>query len=221
MKKIFSLLVSNLFENRCLICSQSSGNQYACSNCVLDFKERKENYTKNFKNIIVYSWGYYESKLRTGILSLKNGRKKLAPLFADILVNFWQNLKLNKNSNTIVIPVPSHPKRIKERGFCQSSLIASIFAKSLSLEYQNNFVERIKNTKHMNNLTNIQERKENIKNAFKINHAQPDMSNTTQILIIDDILTSGSTLCEIAKVIVYSYPCINVEGLTVASGDSW
>ena len=223
MRELVTKFVNLVFENACLICNKSSGNLEICQNCREDFKERKDNHTKYLNNLTVYSFGYYDGKLRHGIINLKNGKKKLALYFSNLLIDFWQRLKPNTKNNTwAIIPVPSHKKRIEERGYCQTSSIAKDFAKNMSFKYSNDLLIRKKNTKHMNNLKNINERIENIKDAFILNK---EISNilvpSSNLLIIDDIVTSGSTMCEIAKTIHKFNPEIKLHGLTIASGDLW
>ena len=219
MKNLLSKIVSLIYENSCLICNQSSGVALVCKACEKEFVERKENYIKIFDKVTAYSWALYDGKLRTGILELKAGKKKLANYFGEKLVNFWNKIPEKiKNTDYMVIPVPSHKKRIKERGYCQSSLIASKFAESFGMKFSNGLVRRIKETKYMNSLKDINERQENIKNAFDISKQDIEVKN---ILIIDDILTSGSTLCELAKTIHAKYPDINLTALTIASGDTY
>ena len=217
MQRIFSRFLDLLFENSCLICNKSSGQNPICKPCKNNFIIRNEkNNIHLFNEITVYSWGFYDGKLRDGIIALKAGKRKLANYFGNKLIDFWKTLPQNiTNKNYFVIPVPSHKKRIKERGFCQTSLISKHFAEHFKLNLLTNFVTREKQTKFMNSLNNINERRENIKNAFEIINP----INAKDILIIDDILTSGSTLSEVTKTIHKIYPSINVLGLTVAAGD--
>lgn len=223
MKEFLTRFINLVFENACLICNKPSGSLEVCTKCSNDFKERKGNHAKYLNNITVYSFGYYDGKLRDGIINLKNGKKKLAVYFSKLLVDFWERLNLKiQNNNLIVVPVPSHKKRIHERGYCQTSLIAREFAKNLSLKYSNDLLIRTKNTKHMNNLKNINERIENIKDAFITNEGVSNLQFlTSNLVIIDDIVTSGSTMCEIANTIYRSKPNAKLHGLTIASGDVW
>lgn len=219
MKSFLDKLLRLLYENECLICKDTSKSNLVCENCELDFKQRKQNPCKYFENLAVYSWLYYEGKARDGIIKLKNGEKKLALYFSNKLVVFWKRiLSKTQKSEYIIIPVPSHKNRIKERGYCQSTLIGKEFAKTLQLNFSPNFVSRIKDTKHMNNLKNVNERYLNIKNSFKITGTKPSEKN---LLIIDDILTSGNTICELARTIHSIYPDLNITGLTIASGDTY
>ena len=219
MQKSLTKLLDLLFENSCLICNGSSKKNMVCDSCEKSFVSREHNYFKTFEQIRVYSWGYYEGKIREGIIQLKNGNKKLAGYFCKILVNFWHNIPdLTRQKDCLVIPVPSHKQRIKERGYCQTTIIARELSKNLGFNFTDNFVRRIKETSYMTGLNNIKERIENIKNAFEVTGENPDKKN---ILIIDDILTSGNTMCELAKTIHRKYPKINLIGLTIASGDTY
>ena len=208
-----------IYENSCLICSSPCKRFSVCNICEDSFIQRKTNYIKHFKEITVYSYGLYEGTLREGILALKAGKKKLSDYFSKKLADFLNCIPEKIiNQNQLIIPVPSHKKRIKERGYCQSTLIAKYLANSLSIKYSNELAVRNKETKYMNSLSNINERIENVKNAFCITHSEPIEKN---ILIVDDILTSGSTICELARTIHKRYPELNLAGLTVASGDTY
>ena len=68
------------------------------------------------------------------------------------------------------------------------------------------------------NKLNSNERAANINGAFKIINSLDGEKN---IILLDDILTTGSTMCEIAKTIHKDYPNINLVGLTIAAGDTW
>ena len=190
-----------------------------CQECLISFKIRnKENQVKYFDEIVVCSWGIYEGKLRDAIIALKNGEKKLCKYFSRILVNFWLNELGNYSASYddyIVVSVPSHKKRIKERGYCQTTLIAQQFAAECKVPFLKEFVVRKKYTAFMNKQLNIQERRLNIYGAFEA-LKMPEVKN---ILVIDDILTSGSTLCELARAIYKKNKNVNLIGLTIASGD--
>lgn len=219
MESLLTKVISLIYENSCSICKGASKNFIVCKDCEKSFTQRKKNNYKTFEEITVYTWGVYEDRLRQGIIELKAGKRILSKYFSKKLYAFWKTLPQEAtDTNYLVIPVPSHKKRIRERGYCQSTLIAKDFAESVNQRFADNFVKRTKETKHMNNLKNINERLENIKDAFYIKDLELKEKN---ILIIDDILTSGSTMCELAKTIHKKYPEINLTGLTIASGDKY
>ena len=93
----------------------------------------------------------------------------------------------------LVIPVPLHPKRLKERGFNQSQLIGKSIAKTLNIPCSTKGVKRIVNTQAQSGL-NSTERKRNIKNAFSVERSLPD-----HIAIVDDVVTTGMTVSELAR----------------------
>ncbi len=219
MLKTLTKFIDLIFENSCVICNESSGQDFVCRSCENAFVIRNENNNfKSFDEIIVYSWSLYDGRLRDGIIALKAGKKKLANYFGNKLIDFWETLSKDiKNKNYLVMPIPSHKQRIKERGYCQTTLIAKDFAQTTGLNFTDNLIIKNKQTKYMNSLHDINERRENIKDAFEI--INPIYAK--DILVIDDILTSGSTLCEFAKTIHRNNPDINIVGITVAAGDRY
>ena len=214
---LLNKFIDLIFENSCLICSESSRQNLICKICESNFTIRNNN-LKSFEEINVYSWGLYDGRLREGIIALKAGKKKLGCYFAKQLADFWETLpKKVKNKNYLIMPIPSHKHRVKERGYCQTTLIAKEFSQATGLDFSENLIKRKKQTKFMNSLRNLEERRENIKDAFEI----VNPVHVKNILIIDDILTSGSTLCEITRTIHKHNPSINILGLTVAAGDRY
>lgn len=89
----------------------------------------------------------------------------------------------------VVIPVPISDTRMRERGFNQ----VEEFLKECNIKYET--IERVKNTKHMYEIDSIEKRKENLVSVFKGNLNLHDK----KILLVDDIVTTGSTIEEIKK----------------------
>lgn len=107
-----------------------------------------------------------------------------------------QNLKPHYESlPEIIIPVPLHKIRLKERGFNQALEIARLIAKLLNIPLYTDII-RINNTPPQTGM-NAKERKRNIKNAYKI--TKP--IRCKHALIIDDVMTTGSTVNELAKLL--------------------
>ena len=97
-----------------------------------------------------------------------------------------------------ILYVPLHKKRERKRGFNQSKIIANQLGKELGIEVLD-ILERSKNTRRLFELDE-KERKKELKNVFKISK---DIENYTNknILLIDDIFTTGSTVNEISKLL--------------------
>ena len=222
MLKFFEKFIDSLYDDTCLICNKVSHKTVVCRACEESFNIRGPNQMrKNLQGITVYSWGIYEGSLRDGILKLKGGKRNLAEFFTKKLTAFWTKLPKEITSKDFtVIPVPSHKKRIKERGYCQTTLIADLLSKQIGYNFRNNIVIRTKETKYMNALNNINERIQNIQDAFKVTSDFSE-ENVKNILVIDDIVTSGSTMNELVKTIQKQNQGINLVGLTIASGDTY
>ena len=88
----------------------------------------------------------------------------------------------------MLIPVPLHPKRLRQRGYNQSLLLAKVIAKHLAIPVSYNKLIRIKNSVAQASLTPAK-RKQNVKHAFKLQ----DDRLPRHVALIDDVLTTGYT----------------------------
>lgn len=95
----------------------------------------------------------------------------------------------------ILIPVPLHKNRYLERGFNQSYEIAKLLSKELGIPCDSYFVERVIDTPRQSELK-LKQREKNIKNAFYVDNR---LSHYQHIALIDDVITSGSTVHELTK----------------------
>lgn len=133
---------------------------------------------------------------------------------AKYLASFLSDEYLDKEYLAdILIPVPVTDKVRTERSFCQTDLLATELGKKLNIEVGLTIVSKIKETAHQAKLGG-RERQTNIEGAFKLNG---DVKGK-RVLIIDDILTTGATLSELARVILKGRP-ESVEGLTLSNAE--
>ncbi|HNV87741.1 MAG TPA: ComF family protein [Methylotenera sp.] len=102
--------------------------------------------------------------------------------------------KILLESVDVVIPMPMHPARIKERGFNQAHEIAKVLTKNHAEKLDYKSVIRQKLTPPQASLP-LKERVKNIKGAFKVNS---DLSGK-RVAIVDDVMTTGASLNELAK----------------------
>ena len=96
-----------------------------------------------------------------------------------------------------LVPVPLHPTRKRKRGYNQAELLALEIGKQLGLLVENNWLIRTKNTVPQK-LLNGQERRNNLKKAFKLCRNDVKLKS---IIVIDDIYTTGSTMDAVAQVL--------------------
>jgi len=90
----------------------------------------------------------------------------------------------------IIMPVPLHPKRLRERGYNQSEYIAKGISEITGIPVDNTHVTRSRNTPKQA-LQKGDERKQNVSEAFTVNH--PEQMYHKHILLVDDLITTGET----------------------------
>jgi len=136
------------------------------------------------------------------------GRFELASLFANLLSHKWQDSALKTSSIDLVLSVPLHISKWQVRGYNQAHLIAKLFAQHLHLLYDKNALTRTQKNKSQVGQTGSQ-RRDNLANAFALTKKLP--KHIKHIILVDDVLTTGSTASEISKLLKYA----GVERITV------
>jgi ComF family protein len=124
------------------------------------------------------------------------GKTKLAEFFGIGMAGVLKNDYYLKGSD-ILIPVPLYWWKRLRRTYNQAELLAEVIKKETSIPVVNCLV-RVKNTKTQTRLDNIK-RQENVKNAFRLKRGY-DINNK-KVIIIDDVMTTGSTIKECARVL--------------------
>ncbi len=97
-----------------------------------------------------------------------------------------------------IIPVPLHVMRLRERSFNQAQIMAETLARVCNKKMLGNVVSRAKQTKSQTKLT-IGERVANVSGAFELQN--PAQVQSARILIVDDVITTGATIAEIARLL--------------------
>lgn len=194
-------LVGLFFPNLCLLCKQDlvSEEKHICTSCLVDlpqtnFHHHKENtLSQKLKGRFDFEYAtalYYfntASKIQEILHEIKyNDNQHLAYYLGELMA---AKLKDHFNTIDIVIPIPLHAKRKKERGYNQSEEMAKGFGRTLGIPIDTTTVRRIKNTETQTHKTRG-ERIENMQNAF--HWSSPLLGKN--ILLIDDVITTGSTI---------------------------
>lgn len=102
------------------------------------------------------------------------------------------------SAQTLIIPVPLHTKRLREREFNQSAIIGSVLGKKYGLPMAASALVRHRYTKPQVEL-DASERKENVTGAFSVEDRT--MIEGKKVILVDDVYTSGSTLNECTRVL--------------------
>lgn len=150
--------------------------------------------------------GIYKGALRKSIQRLKyRWLKDLAETLVDLTIEYWARyrvefidyLKQDQGMKWVIIPVPLYQSRLKWRGFNQSALLGQLLSKKIGLGYCE-YLLRVRNTKPQVKLK-AWERRENVKDAFSV--CTKYSIQNTNVLLIDDVWTTGSTLKECCNVL--------------------
>lgn len=212
IKDIFSGLTDLFYPPRCIICNSWQGG-WLCEKCIFNiddgvlpfcFNCKKEfSFIPDFCPVcnsteILFSFGYYEGILREAICELKYNRKivlaiPLGELLSKKFLSYFKPGDID-----IILPVPLHHNKKTSRGFNQVEKFIRVFSSKTSMKYTFDVLERIKNTEPQSSLS-PDKRKENIRGAFRV--IKPELIKNKNILLVDDILTSGSTMRECADLI--------------------
>lgn len=117
----------------------------------------------------------------------------IAPILANLLI---KKLKITETLPDVIIPMPLHPIRLRERGFNQAMEISRYISKHMGIVILPDSCSRIKHTLPQTGLP-WKERQKNIRKAFS---CKIDLSGK-HVALVDDVMTTGATLNELAKVL--------------------
>ena len=203
LNQVLTFLLKNVYPPCCLICGKQS-NKNTCKDC--EEKLNKETkyivVSKMINNDLIDKFIYifeYKNIIRKLIIDYKfNDKAYLYKLFSDFVIKNKKIYGILK-SYDIIIPVPIHKKRKRERGYNQSELIAKEISFNIdNLMYENKAIIKVKNNKRQSTL-NKNERIQNIKNVYKV--IDKERIKNKNIIVFDDIYTTGNTVKEISRIL--------------------
>ena len=126
--------------------------------------------------------------IRQAVHALKyEGLKVLAQPLGAMMAEYWQRAPLPAN---VIIPVPLHRARIRQRGYNQSLLLARVLGEQIGLELRADLLTRERDTRSQVGLK-VAERRDNVSGAFR---CRADDLQGQRVLLVDDVLTTGATL---------------------------
>lgn len=214
---LYNWLKKKLVSRHCLLCLSPTNSKYLlCSPCEQDL-------SRNTKYCIVCALPFsgsqttkhaltcgkcqtkpphyatsvipylYAPPIKQLISQLKfHGNLTYAPLLAHTFIQ-----SINHRKNTLpdcIIPIPLHKTRLRERGFNQAIELARIISKQLNIKLDYSLCHRKKPTPFQSGLS-AKQRQLNLKNAFSITKEH----NYKHVAIFDDVVTTGTTVNELAK----------------------
>ena len=153
------------------------------------------------------AYGNYEDEMRRMLHLLKfDGMRGVAEyVLGDAMADAARRLRGDAADELVVVPVPLFAAREKKRGFNQARVLAEVMVKRLrkieplwTLKLQGQVLERVKDTRALYAL-NPSQRRASLKGAFRV--ADVEAVRGREVLLVDDIMTTGATARECARVL--------------------
>jgi len=143
--------------------------------------------------------GAFEGSLQAAIHRWKyEGKTHLTSFFAEWMAEgldrYWE-----VNSLDLLIPVPLHPQRLRERGFNQALLLAKELSRRTDIPYFKTILKKKRPTLAQVNLSGV-EREKGVRGAFHVIEKEELLEKS--VLLVDDVYTTGATVNECSKVLV-------------------
>ncbi len=222
LTKVKNLIIEKIKENvfplnyTCNCCDKEIFNkEYFCQSCQSEIYKIGEARCNHCGRKTAYSTPYCDSCIdrnleffeARSIYEYKGNIPKLIKdvkynektYLLDIFIEDLRELYYKRFFNCdVIVSVPMTKKSLRERGYNQSQILAKKLASVLNLEYRDDIVFKVKETKRQATL-DVVERGKNLKGAFKVNKLDKKYKN---VLLVDDVLTTGATCNVISKELV-------------------
>ncbi len=157
---------------------------------------------------ILSAFKYRDPLVRQALWLLKyRGNRRVAKLFAELLSDQFietvsEEALYADFSNPIIIPIPLSHERMKERGWNQAEMLARELQKiQPAFELQIKTLKKIRHTAPQTSLSRAA-REKNLKGCFVV--AKPELIKNRNIILIDDVTTTGSTILEARRALLKS-----------------
>ncbi|CDM95489.1 MAG: ComF family protein [Limnospira sp. PMC 1291.21] len=185
--------VLNLFlKPECPICARPTDQEF-CRYCEQQLLECQFTHGGMFPGEVpIFVWGRYGGVLKQAIAALKyDGNPQIAKMLGYCLAEGWLDTVKRVPQNLVVVPIPLHPAKLKQRGFNQAELLGRGFCEITGLSMKPHGLQRLKNTEALHGLSRP-ERYQNLQGALRV--GKDPLPPRSSVLIIDDIYTTGATV---------------------------
>lgn len=198
------ILINLLYPQNCLVCNHKINDLKTspiCGNCSDRIKINPETSfigpePENFAFDRAFYATAYDDVMRKCICLFKyDGKMQLANTLGKFMSDFAVK-NMGIEDIDMVVPVPLHPVKLRERQFNQSEMLAAHLARKTNKKVLKDLVKRIKYTAPQTELGKEQ-RMKNVKGAFLVRRGADFKEKTA--LLVDDVMTTGATLHECAK----------------------
>lgn len=188
-----------ILPTRCIVCS--TPHTMLCARCLLHLSPPEEAPAD-----CIVLWSFRDARVRNMIHAIKyRGVSSLSTIcgraLADRLTEeIAERQMFGRFTEPLIVAVPLAPKRLRERGFNQASLIARGMAQTFMppIIVTEHVLERIKDTSPQARIKDKRTRIKNISGAFSVPRNKVSHVSGRDIILVDDVTTTGATLCEAA-----------------------
>ncbi len=211
MEKTFFSLLDFFLPQYCAGCNKKliAGEPQVCDNCLrhiltadpewidleFDRKFKRTGYIKDIFSPYVFE---SEGRLQHIIHSVKYDKRFRVGILLGTKLADTLRRKINSWEIDIILPVPLHHLKKADRGFNQSDFIVKGLSNKLSIPTSNKIIKRTRFTESQTKL-DLNDRERNVSGAFKVR--QKKKIANKNILIVDDVITTGATVNECARVL--------------------
>lgn len=217
---MFKHILDSIFPNYCLACSRyklCAGPLSLCGNCWSKLTFINSAYCircgtaristpelcRCSRNDFAFSHAraplLFEGIITKLMYNFKyNNDIKLSQFFASIIL---QNCSDFFATCDAIIPVPLHRRKLRKRGYNQAALIARLMAQATKIPLHTTWLERVVDTISQVELAQ-EERRKNVINAFRVPDKYRHKIKDMRLLLVDDVITTGSTVNECAKALI-------------------
>ncbi len=198
LHNIYRLVISWLYPNICPCCEKYIDyNAAFCDECSIEIKPYDGSYVIKYADKFIAAC-FYEGIVESAVLRFKktdcgNSYYAFAYRIAEVLRE-----KGLSSATDLIVPIPLTKKKLSERGYNQTELMAKELRFMLNVPYENVLVKK-SDTVEQKSLSASQ-RRENLRGVFTVSPKAADIAGK-RILLIDDVCTTGSTLSEASEVL--------------------
>ena len=201
IKKITRVLLNFMFPSSCVGCAKHG--TALCAKCISEIPLADVSVDKNIYPV----FNYRHPTIKQALWELKYGNNKvvaksLARVLYDKILEELQDFEtFHSFTEPLLVPIPLSRKRKKERGYNQSELLCKelSFIDSVSFTLCIDVLYKPFDTKRQTKTRSRSERKNNLRGCFAIKH--PEKIKGKNIILIDDIVTTGATISEARKML--------------------
>ena len=202
IKKTVNYFVDVLYPKNCQICTSDlhQNESFLCLECKFDLPYINQS-KYNIEALEKLFWGRVQVEQIFSLLNYQKGNQtqqilhqlkynkktKIAEHFGEMIGELIQH----PNNYDFLIPVPLHPKKERQRGFNQSTIIANGISLTTKLPIIENIISRNTFNQSQTKFSKF-DRWDNVKSIFTVN--KPKLLEQKHVILIDDVLTTGATI---------------------------